>query len=306
MNAVAVLAVCGPTASGKSEAAARAALAVGGEIINADSRQVYRDTSIGSGWPAPEIMAMVPHHGYGAVSPQERYNAGRFVSDATRTAVEVRARGNIPILVGGTGLYVEALGGTMPLDRAIASEDIKRRVNAESLIHPQDTLHAWLAVLSRVAGLRVPTGDRYRTMRALESVLALRSGDNGFDRPATQVRLTTLVLQVERQTLFERIRKRTQAMFAQGLADEAVALLRRYGDTPALTGLGYAEALAVHAGLATRDEALRCTVVRTRQYAKRQTTWFRRMRDARVIDANNADTVADAIARAAREMALTT
>ena len=300
------LAVCGPTASGKSAAVARAAALVGGEIINADSRQIYQGTSVGTGWPDRETTALAPHHGYGVVPLWDRYNAGRFVRDAARMIERIIARNRVPILVGGTGLYIEALAGTMPLDRPVADDAIKERVRSETAFHDQSTLHAWLASLSPQAAARLPAGDAYRTTRALEAALSQRAGTNAADslRPAIDLRI--VIVDVQRAALNPRIAARTEAMFNGGLVDEALRIRERYAAAPALSGLGYAEALAYHDGAATRDEAVREAVRRTQRYARRQRMWFRRMRDARLIDATKlaADDVAEAIAREAREISL--
>ena len=298
------LAVCGPTAVGKSAAAARAAARIGGEIVNADSRQIYAGMPIGTGWPSREIMALAPHHGYGLICPAERYSAGRFVADATRTIAEISARGHVAIVVGGTGLYLEALAGSMPLDRSVADEAIKQRVQSEAALHRQSTLHAWLASLSPPAAARVPAGDSYRTLRALEAALADRDGRKFADRPALAVELRVLVIDCERSILGARIARRIEAMFESGIIEEARAIRERHADAPALTGLGYAEALAYYDGALTRSEALRAAIARTQRYAKRQQTWFRRMRGAHAIDATHLaiDDLAEAIASEARKL----
>ncbi len=310
------LAICGPTASGKSELASRLAQHVGGEIVNADSRQVYAGMRIGTGWPSDEQSARAPHHGYGTVAPDERYSAGRFVEDACATIAQIAARGNLPIIVGGTGFYVEALAGSMPLDRPIADDALRERLRREAAIHPAPALRQWLEAIAPSAAVRIAPGDRYRTVRALESALAAREqlerrGERAIagDEPGAQdtwpgVELTIAVLDIPRAVLDARIAERVRAMFASGLVEEAAAIRRAYGDAPALSGIGYAEALAFAGGAATRAEALAASIQRTRSYAKRQQTWFRRIAGARHLDALDART-ALALAELARGLKAT-
>ena len=300
--------MCGPTSSGKSDAALAAAEEVGGEIINADSRQIYAELRIGTGWPSVDAMARVPHHLYGIISPAQRYNARQFVVDARTAIVGVAARGRLPILVGGTGLYIEALAGTMPIDRPAGGEQLRRRVLGEAQTHPHETLREWLVALDPQAAERVPGGDRYRTLRAIEAALAKREEIIGIapdDRglPPTGIQLTSVVMSVARSELRIRIAQRVIAMFAEGLEEEARSVRARWPAAPALTSIGYAEALAIADGTATRSEALaRCTM-RTSQYAARQETWFRRFRTARVVQAGDRAAASRAVVVAAREIA---
>ncbi|MBV8365265.1 MAG: tRNA (adenosine(37)-N6)-dimethylallyltransferase MiaA [Candidatus Eremiobacteraeota bacterium] len=287
MSALRALALCGPTASGKSELASFVAEHVRAEIVNADSRQIYAGMRIGTGWPSDEQFARAPHHLYGMVDPCERYSAGRFVIDARAAIETIAARGALPILVGGTGLYIEALAGTMPLDRPVADDRVRARVRAEAAVHPADALRAWLASLAPQSAARIPPGDRYRTLRALEAALAERAQDQPPDRirSAPPVQLTIVVLDAAPDVLEGRITARVRAMFEHGLVDEALAVRGKHEDAPALSGIGYAEALSYADGIATWLEALTQTVARTRAYAKRQRTWFRRIADALRLDA---------------------
>ncbi len=304
------LCVCGPTSSGKSDAALAAAVAIGGEIINADSRQVYAGMRIGTGWPSPEAMSRVPHHLYGVISPAERYSAVRFVDDARVAIAGVAQRGRLPILVGGTGFYIEALSGTMPIDRPAGGEALRSRVLHEARVHPHETLRDWLLALDPASAARVPAGDRYRTLRAIESALAKREEQTKPDDVAAEsrdslpaIRLTIVLLRVARADLRHRIAERVLAMFAAGLEEEAASVRARWPGAPALTSIGYAEALAIEDGTATRGEAIARSTLRTSQYATRQETWFRRIRNARIIEAGERAAALCAVTDAARETA---
>lgn len=300
---IAALCICGPTSAGKSECALVAADAADGEIINADSRQIYAGMRVGTGWPSEEAMRSVPHHLYGIVSPAERYSAGRFVADAGAAIRSIARRGKLPILVGGTGLYIEALNGSMPMDRPTGDETVRARVRAESRLHPHDALFDWLSAIDPSAAARVGRSDRYRTLRALETALARRlCADDPIRPSADDIRLDVLVLCVSRDEIRRRIRARVETMLSSGLVAEAIAVRAQWPGAPALTGIGFAEALAFADGTATSRELFARIVQRTTQYGSRQATWFRRMRDAREIDADDITAAAHATAAAAREL----
>jgi tRNA dimethylallyltransferase len=310
VDRIAALCICGPTSAGKSDCALAAADAADGEIVNADSRQIYAGMRIGTGWPSEEAMRRVPHHLYGIVSPDERYSAGRFVEDAGLAIRSIAHRGKLPILVGGTGLYIEALSGSMPMDRPPGDEIVRARVRAESRIHPHDVLFDWLTAIDGSAAKRVGGNDRYRTLRALEAALARqpRAGDPIEPRAgdpirpsAGDIRLDIIVLSASRDEIRRRIRARVEAMLAAGLIGEALSVRASWPAAPALTGIGFAEALAFADGTLTKRELFAHVVRRTSRYASRQATWFRRMRDARVIDADNLADAVHAAAAAARE-----
>jgi tRNA dimethylallyltransferase len=285
MTALRALALVGPTGTGKSEFASRLAAECGGEVVNADSRQIYRGMRIGTAWPSDEQFARAPHHLYGIASPAETYNAGRYVRDASAAIAAIAARGKFAIVTGGTGLYVEALAGSMPLDRPIASDTLRARMRAEAAAHPADALRAWLTALAPQAAARIPSGDRYRTLRALEAALAIREGAAEREEVRPHVALSCVVLEADRVVLRERIAARTRSMFDAGLVEEAQDLERTFGDVAALTGIGYAEALAYARGLMRREEAIGGVIRRTAAYAKRQQTWFRRIAGAMRLDA---------------------
>lgn len=298
------LIICGPTSSGKSEIALAVAACLGGEIVNADSRQIYRGMTIGSGLPPRKAFDLVPHHLYAFVDPAQRYSAARYVVDADAAVADICARGHLPVVVGGTGFYIEALMGTMTLDRPPGDDVLRERLHAEARVHSPDVLWAWLSALRPSLAQRTRPGDAYRILRALESVLAQRdaapfSAHGSVARRAPVCVVATL--RVDRDALRARIAHRTHAMFADGLVSEAQALRAIAGGSPALSGLGYAEALAFVDGLSSHAEALARTIRRTVQYAKRQETWFRRIRGALVVDAQDKGAAVASITALARE-----
>lgn len=254
--------------------------------------------------PSEADLAVVPHHLYGFVDPAERYSAARYVDDACAVIDAVARRRHLPIIAGGTGFYIEALTGSMPLDRPPGDERLRSRLRKEARAHTVQTLWEWLAVLAPARAAAIPSGDSYRVMRALEVVLASRQlADPHMQRTPVRSSLPCeiVVLRVRRELLSQRVVTRVRSMFDRGLIDEAQTLRSLAADAPALSGIGYAEALAVIDGLATRAEALDQTMHRTRAYAKRQETWFRRMRDAFVVDADDTESAIAAVAARARE-----
>lgn len=297
------LVICGPTASGKSQIALGVAEALGGEIVNADSRQVYRGMGIGTGMPPPSAFERVPHHLYGFVNPERRYSAARYVHDADAAIAAIMARGRLPIVVGGTGFYIEALLGTMPLDRPPGDEALRARLRREAQVHSREVLWEWLAAISPTRAESTRPSDGYRILRALESSLMARTETDTISAQASRPQLESavVVLRVHRAALTKRIAQRVAAMFAAGLVEEAQSIRAAARDAPALSGLGYAEALATVDGLATRAEALALTIRRTERYAKRQQTWFRRMSAVDIVEADEPEHALRTIIARARE-----
>ncbi|MDQ6780001.1 MAG: tRNA (adenosine(37)-N6)-dimethylallyltransferase MiaA, partial [Candidatus Eremiobacteraeota bacterium] len=171
-------------------------------------------------------------------------------------------------------------------------------------VHPAAMLHGWLSVLEPASAVRIAPGDRYRVVRRLETVLALRAGEEtptGQLAPNAHISYSVIVLTTSRDVLAARIAARARAMFETGLVEEAFSVRSRCGDVPALTGLGYREALAYGDGLATQEEAIAALRLRTVQYAKRQQTWFRRIHEAQRIASDDIEEAATAVHALARE-----
>jgi tRNA dimethylallyltransferase len=192
----------------------------------------------------------------------------------------------------------------MPLDRPPGDEALRARLRREAHAHPREVLWEWLAAISPTRAEATRPGDGYRILRALESALTARTETHATsDRDSLRPKLESavVVLRVHRAALAMRIAQRVTAMFAGGLIDEAQVIRAAARDAPALSGLGYAEALAVVDGLATRTEALALTIRRTERYAKRQQTWFRRMRSVDIVDADDSGAALRTIVTRARE-----
>ena len=272
--------LCGPTASGKSDWALRLAAEWPVEIISVDSAQVYRGFDVGAAKPAPEVRAQVPHHLLDIREPEEPYNAGEFVADALAAIRDIRARGRIPLLVGGTmmyfGAFIRGLAVLPPADL-----DIRRSIDLEAARLGWPALHARLAGVDPLAAARMHVHDSQRIQRALE-VYAL-SGKPMSDwhratAPSHQLRLARWALvPAERRLLHARIAARFDRMMAEGFVEEVQGLRDRLGaasQASSLRAVGYRQLWEHLGGQGTLDEAVQRGIAATRQLAKRQLTWI--------------------------------
>jgi tRNA dimethylallyltransferase len=275
------LVLTGPTASGKTALAIEIAERIDGEIISADSRQVYRGMDIGTAKASPAERARVPHHGLDLVDPDVRYSAGRFARDARAWLTEIRARGRVPLIVGGTGFFIRAL--THPLFAEPRLEP-GRREALRRYLEAMDTQHlqGWLEALDPEGARTLRQGGgRQRMLRRLEIVLLSGQPLDWWhqQRPPADPPLdaTVFVLDLPRGRLDARIDARVDAMFDAGLADEVRGLLARgYGpDAPGMSATGYRETVALLRGELSEEAAKEQIRRATRGYARRQRTWFR-------------------------------
>jgi tRNA dimethylallyltransferase len=284
----------GPTAVGKTAVAVRLGGLVPIEVVSADSRQVYRGLDIGTGKPTTAELAAVPHHLLDVVEPGERYHAARFRADARAAIGAIHARGRLPVVVGGTGLYVRALlKGLHPAPPADPA--LRAALEAEARALGTPALHARLAALAPDTARRLHPNDRVRVVRALEihagGVAAPNEGAEGdWAEPARAWRLVMIGLRRERATLNAAIAERAHAMVARGMMDEARRLLAAQHDPmgPPMDGIGYRPLGLAAQGRMAVEEALRQLVRDTTRYAKRQMTWFARETEIRWIDVDEA------------------
>jgi tRNA dimethylallyltransferase len=274
-------ALVGPTASGKTALALAVAERVPIEIISMDSRQVYRGMNVGTAKPSAAERAAVPHHGIDLVDPDRRFSAAEFARMARRLVPEIRARGRIPLLVGGTGFFLRAL--THPIFREPPLDPARRAALTEHLRGLETTaLHAWLAALDPETAERLRSwGGRQRLLRALELPLLTGRPLSWWHRnappEAPPMRVGIFVLDVPREPLDRVIDGRVGAMVEAGLEAEVRALVARgFGpESPGLRAHGYQELLPYLRGETTLEHALDEVRRATRAYARRQRTWFR-------------------------------
>lgn len=270
--------IAGPTASGKSALGIALAEQHNGTVINADASQVYRDLRVLTARPSPEEEARVPHALFGHIDAAESCSAARWAEDARGAIAAAHAAGRLPVLVGGTGLYLRTL-----LDGIAPVPEIDPDVRAAVRALPVAQAHAALAREDAAAATRLAPGDSARVARALEVIRATgrplaawqqeRRGGIGDD-----IALSAMVLLPDRETLFARCDARLAGMFANGAADEVAALLARADvphDAPIRRAIGVPEVAGWLNGTLSQADALARAQVNTRRYAKRQFTWFR-------------------------------
>lgn len=285
-----IVALAGPTASGKSAAALALARALDAEIVSVDSALVYRGMDIGTAKPTREERALVPHHLLDIRDPCESYSAAEFAADAQQLAGEIRARGRRVVLAGGTMLYFKALFeglASMPA----ADPELRAGIEAEAAAAGWPALHAQLARVDAETAARLAPNDAQRIQRALEVFRATGRPLSQFHRdaaprPALQPDLLLSLEPRERAWLHERIAQRFDAMLAAGFLDE-VRSLRARGDLhaglPSMRSVGYRQAWEALEGACPLDAVRERGIAATRQLAKRQLTWLRGMPARRVI-----------------------
>jgi tRNA dimethylallyltransferase len=274
------LALVGPTASGKTALSLEVARALDAEIISMDSRAVYRGMDVGTAKPTPEERGGVPHHGIDLVEPDERFSAGEFGRYAREKIAEIRGRGRVPMLVGGTGFFLRAL--THPIFREPEMDpEARERLRGELAALGDDALFARLREVDPEAAERLSTwGGRQRVLRALEVPLLTGRPLAWWHRSslpeALPVAVLPFVLELPREALLERVDRRVGDMVEAGLVEEVRGLVERYGaGAPGLNAHGYAELIPYLRGERSLGEALELVRRNTRAYTKRQLTWFR-------------------------------
>jgi tRNA dimethylallyltransferase len=272
--------VLGPTASGKTVLSLALAERFQGEIVNCDSVAMYREFDLGTAKPTASERARAPHHLVDCVAPTSHITAGEYARQARQVLDEIKVRGHLPILVGGTGLYLRALlEGLFPGPQR--SEELRERLRQLAEGRGSNYLHRILRRLDRAAAERIHAHDVPKLIRAIEVCLASREKmtelwQHGRD-PLRGFRILRLGLDPDRQALYDRINRRAKQMFDAGLAEETQRLVEKYGEAAGpLSALGYKQALQFLRGELTHEQALQAAQQAHRNYAKRQMTWFRR------------------------------
>ena len=267
----------GPTGSGKTVLSLALGERVGGEIVSCDSVAVYRGMDLGTAKPTAEERVRLPHHLIDVADPDQPFTAGAYSRAARDALADIAGRGKLPIVTGGTGLYLRALtdGLFAGPERQV---DLRARLERCRQRHGEAWLHRLLRRLDPASAARIHANDTPKLIRAIEVCVAGRkpmSQVMGRD-PLTGYRLLRIGLNPPRSALYDRLNHRAAAMFAAGLVEEARGLLERYGPVKALDSLGYRQAMAVLDGTLTLPAAIEAAQQGHRNYAKRQLTWFRR------------------------------
>jgi tRNA dimethylallyltransferase len=293
----------GPTASGKTALAFELATRLPCDIISIDSAQVFRDMNIGTAKPDAATLARFPHRLIDLITPEQRYSAAQFRSDALSEMKDITASGRIPLLVGGTMLYVKALREGLA-DLPQADADLRAQIDAEAATNGWPTLHAELAQLDPDTAARLKPNDAQRIQRAIE-ILRLTGRTLGSffaeqKNGALPFRLVTLALVPgNRSELHRRIEQRFGAMLTTGLVDEVKMLRQKYrldAGLPSMRCVGYRQVWEMLEGRIPRNELRERGVFATRQLAKRQLTWLRSMDDLQIIDPLASDLTAKGLA----------
>jgi tRNA dimethylallyltransferase len=272
--------IAGPTASGKTALAIELARRAGGEIVSADSQQVYRHFDIGTAKPSDEELASVPHHLLSVVDPPEAFSAAEYQRRADAVISEIAGRGRPVFVVGGTGLYLRVLLHGV-VDAPGALPELRAELEALAAAEGREAVHRRLAVVDPETAAKLPPQDLVRVVRALEIHAQTGVPASEFRRAhafsADRYPFRLYVLDPPREALYERINARTEAMFSGGLVEETRELMARgYADAAPMRSVGYVQARAVVEGRMTVAEAIHDTAQETRRYAKRQLTWFRK------------------------------
>lgn len=275
-----VIAVAGATASGKSELALRLAQRLDGEIVCMDSMQIYRRMDIGTAKPTPDEQRLFPHHMLDILEPTESYAVADYAADAEKVIHGIVSRGRLPILVGGTGLYLKALMHGLSLGGVGSDEALRTELNALAVLPDgKERLHRMLAEIDPESARKLHPNDIRRVIRAIEVYRVTGKPISRQPQEAQEgsLRILPLAIDMPRAQLYERLESRVHRMMETGLLREVEALLES-GVTPqmqSMQGIGYKELIPVVHGEGSVNEAVWQIILHTRHYAKRQGTWLR-------------------------------
>ena len=279
-----IIVICGPTASGKTALSIQLAKKIDGEIVSADSMQIYEDMDVGTAKPSIEEMEGMKHYLIGNVSPTVRYSVANFKKDAINAINEIIQKGKTPIIVGGTGLYVDSLVQGIEYDDTEIDLEYRNQLEEVAKEHGLDYLYNKAIQIDPTAMEKISNNDKKRIFRVLEIYHATgktktmqeyesKQKENPYD-------YKVFAIDMDREKLYERINKRVDIMIANGLVDEVKKLISKYSELPtAIQGLGYKEVVLYLNNEITYDEMVEKIKLETRHYAKRQLTWFRRNKD---------------------------
>ena len=286
MNNLPLIVITGPTATGKTALGAALCQALDGEVVSADSMQIYRRMDVGTAKPTREEMRGVPHHMIDVADPAEDWSVARWTEGAAAAVEDIRSRGKQPVIVGGTGLYIESLLSGRDFGAAPGESGLRERLSAEYDALGGETFREKLRLVDPDRAEKLAPGDRKRLVRAMEVYALTGETITEHDRrsaaaPPRYASVRFALTWNDRETLYERIRRRVDAMAAAGLFEEVEGLLSSglaEGCT-AMQAIGYKEAAAALRGECSREEALETIKRESCRYAKRQLTWLRRDRD---------------------------
>lgn len=276
-----VIVICGPTASGKTALSIELAKKINGEIVSCDSMQIYEDMNIGTAKPTLEEMQGIKHYLIGYVSPEKRYSVADYKKDAKKAIKEIIEKGKNPIVVGGTGLYIDSLIYEIEYQDIKLDEEYRKKLEEEVQEKGLETLYEKAKQIDAKAIEKISPTDKKRILRVLEIYHATGKTKTEQEiesrKKEVEYDYKVFALNWDREKLYERINKRVDIMFEQGLIQEVKNILNKYSKFPtAMQGLGYKEVVDYLNGIYTKEEMIEKIKMETRRYAKRQLTWFRK------------------------------
>lgn len=284
-----VIVICGPTASGKTGLSIELAKRINGEIVSCDSMQIYKDMDIGTAKPTKKEMQGIKHYLLDFVLPTTRYSVADFKKDAMQAIENILDNGKVPIVVGGTGLYVDTL--TKNITYPEIEIDLEYRQQLEKIAEEQglENLYEKAKIIDEQAMLTISKNDKKRIMRVLEINYQTGKTKTQMEEESRLIPppydYCTFAIDMNREKLYERINKRVDIMIENGLIEEVKQLLEKYDEFPtAMQGLGYKEVVSYLNNEMTKEEMIEKLKMETRRYAKRQLTWFRKDKDIKWID----------------------
>ena len=287
-----VIVICGPTASGKTALSIELAKKINGEIVSCDSMQIYKEMDIGTAKPTKEEMQEIPHYMINTIFPNERYSVADYKKDAKKAIREIIKKGKVPIIVGGTGLYVDSL--IYEIEYPDIKFDEKYRQELEEQVRKDglEKLYNKAKKIDPEAMLKISSNDKKRILRVLEIYKATGKTKTEQERKSREKEpeFDYLVygLNMPREKLYERINLRVDIMIKQGLIKEVEEIYKKYNEFPtAMQGLGYKEVVEYLEGHLTKEEMIEKIKQETRRYAKRQKTWFRKNKQTIWLDTEN-------------------
>lgn len=276
-----VIVICGPTASGKTALSIELAKKINGEIISSDSMQIYKNMDIGTAKPSKEEMQGIKHYLLDFVDPDQRYSVAEFKKDAENAIEKILKKGKTPIVVGGTGLYVDSLIYGIEYQDIQLDEKYRQELENRAKEEGLQTLYEEAKKIDPQAIKKISVNDQKRILRILEIYKA--TGKNKTEQEVESRKngvkydYKVFAINMEREILYERINRRVDIMIEQGLIQEVEELLKKYKEFPtAMQGLGYKEVAQYLQGEMTKEEMIEKLKMETRRYAKRQITWFKK------------------------------
>lgn len=287
-----VIVICGPTASGKTALSIELAKKINGEIVSADSMQIYKDMNIGTAKPTQEEMQGIKHYLLDCVSPDIRYSVAQYKQDSKSAIKKILSKGKMPIIVGGTGLYVDSLIYEIEYNDIKIDENYRKEL--EKIVEKQgiEILYKMALEIDPVAMEKISQNDQKRIMRVLEIYKATgkTKTEQEIESRKNPVEYDYKIFAInwDREILYKRINQRVDIMIEQGLIEEVKNILEKYKEFPtAMQGLGYKEVVDYLNGLYTKEEMIEKIKMETRRYAKRQLTWFRKNKQTIWLDGTN-------------------